>query len=323
MGSTYDDGAVVTLKATASSGYRFDHWSSDASGIVNTASITMNSNKNVIANFIKLYTLSTSVNPAAGGSIFPVGGTYDDGASVTLAATAASGYRFDHWSGDASGNLATVNVTMNADKNVIANFIKLYTLSTSANPSAGGSISPSGGTYADGTSVSLTATAASGYRFDHWSGDASGSTTTVNITMNGNKSVTATFIKVYTLTILVDPAAGGSVSPTGGIYDDGAIVTLTATAASGYHFDHWSGDASGIITTINITMNGNKSVTATFVTGIAPAVNISVNVKKSASGSTRPGVAAMTLPESCALKGKTGFKSATVRPFFVSSQVRY
>ena len=37
----------------------------------------------------------------------------------------------------------------------------------------------------------------------------------------------------------------GSVSPSGGEYESGLQITLTATPASGYTFDYWDGAASG------------------------------------------------------------------------------
>jgi uncharacterized repeat protein (TIGR02543 family) len=92
----------------------------------------MKSNKNITAVFKKIYTLTTSVDPAGGGSISvdPVGGgstspssgTYDAGSTVKLTATPASGYLFDHWEGDASGNVATVTITMDDNKSVTAIF---------------------------------------------------------------------------------------------------------------------------------------------------------------------------------------------------------
>ena len=52
---TFDEDASVTLTATPSnSGYIFSGWSGDASGITNPLSITMDSNKNITANFIDL-----------------------------------------------------------------------------------------------------------------------------------------------------------------------------------------------------------------------------------------------------------------------------
>ncbi|WP_299108978.1 gliding motility-associated C-terminal domain-containing protein [uncultured Tenacibaculum sp.] len=52
---------------------------------------------------------------------------------------------------------------------------------------------PTNGTYADGTVVALTATPATGYQFDGWSGDVTGNTNPINITMDADKTVTATF----------------------------------------------------------------------------------------------------------------------------------
>ena len=70
-----------------------------------------------------------------------------------------------------------------------------YTLTVNVNPSEGGSVSPSSGEHKHGTSVSLTATPAGEYLFENWSGDASGNTASVSVSMMGNKTVTANFIK--------------------------------------------------------------------------------------------------------------------------------
>jgi beta-lactamase superfamily II metal-dependent hydrolase len=75
-----------------------------------------------------------------------------------------------------------------------------YTLSVSVNPSQAGSVSPSGGEYKSGLQITLTATPVSGYAFDYWDGDASGSSNTVPITMNSNKTITAHFKVVETET---------------------------------------------------------------------------------------------------------------------------
>jgi uncharacterized repeat protein (TIGR02543 family) len=68
----------------------------------------------------------------------------------------------------------------------------------------------------------------------------------------------------FTLTTDVAPSGAGSVAPADGQYSIATHVTVTATPASGYVFDHWSGDASGNTSTITITMNSNKSLTAHF-----------------------------------------------------------
>ena len=70
------------------------------------------------------YTLTYSVNPPGSGNITldPPGGVYPAGTIVTATAYANAGYNFSHWSGDASGTNATINILMNENKSIIANF---------------------------------------------------------------------------------------------------------------------------------------------------------------------------------------------------------
>jgi hypothetical protein len=51
----------------------------------------------------------------------------------------------------------------------------------------------------------------------------------------------------------------------GGSYPSNTVVSATATPASGWIFLNWAGDASGNINPLNITMNGDKAITAVFV----------------------------------------------------------
>ena len=50
-----------------------------------------------------------------------------------------------------------------------------------------------------------------------------------------------------TLTVQSSPPEGGTMTPPAGThtYDDGEVVTITATANPGYRFDHWEGDVNG------------------------------------------------------------------------------
>ena len=71
-----------------------------------------------------------------------------------------------------------------------------YTLNVSAG--VGGSVSTSGGTYDDGTSVSITATADDGYEFTGWNGsDLSNSS--ITITLNANTTLEALFSQTSTI----------------------------------------------------------------------------------------------------------------------------
>ncbi|MFT3680259.1 MAG: InlB B-repeat-containing protein [Ferruginibacter sp.] len=295
--TSYAQGAVVTLTATPTSGYVFTGWSGDATGTATMVTVTMNSSKTVTANFqAATYTLTTTATPTAGGTIAksPSATSYAAGTVVTLTATAASGYIFTGWSGDVTATTTSVTVTMSSNKSVTANFAPAYTLTTTATPTAGGTVakSPSATTYASGTVVTLTATAASGYVFTGWSGDVTGTATSVSVTMSSNKSVTANFAPAYTLTTTVTPNTGGTItrSPNAASYRSGTVVTLTATAASGYVFTGWSGDVTGTSASITVTMNSNKSVTANFqaitytlTTTVTPTAGGSVSKSPSAT----------------------------------------
>jgi len=77
-----------------------------------------------------------------------------------------------------------------------------------------------------------------------------------------------------TLTVGVDPVGSGTVhtDPVKSTYGCDEVVTLTASANIGWTFDSWSGPDAGELSdngdgTWCITMDGNKSVTATFVGG--------------------------------------------------------
>ena len=68
----------------------------------------------------------------------------------------------------------------------------------------------------------------------------------------------------YTLTTSISLKGTISLSPSGGTYKKGTVVTVTAKADTGNQFDNWSGNLTGSTNPQKITMNGNKSVKAHF-----------------------------------------------------------
>ncbi len=117
------------------------------------------------------------------------------------------------------------------------------------------------------TTIDLSAEPASGWRFDRWEGDCSGSGS-CSVEMNGDKTVTAYFVKTYQLTISVNVNEGGTTNPAPGTYtyDEGEEVTVTATPNSGYRFDHWELDGSNVGSdpTIIVSMDGDHELEAYF-----------------------------------------------------------
>jgi hypothetical protein len=76
---------------------------------------------------IPLRVLSVSVNAAAAGSVAPTGGVYEAGETATLTATPAPYYRLAGWTGDATGTAAVVQVWMDVNRSVQADFVPLLT----------------------------------------------------------------------------------------------------------------------------------------------------------------------------------------------------
>ena len=123
------------------------------------------------------------------------------GKVVNIVAIPAAGYLFVGWSGDCYSNRTSCQVTMNYGKKLTAHFTKAPVKNTDpslkmfVSPSGSGSVSAGGDSrFALGTSVTVTATPATGYRFASWSGDCTGSGSCM-VVMDSLKSVTANFTK--------------------------------------------------------------------------------------------------------------------------------
>jgi len=238
--------------------------------------------------------LTIAVSPSGGGTTVPAAGvhTYAQNAVVDITATANVGYVFGTWSGACSGTDPEVcQVTMDADKTVTANFaaIPQYDLTVSVAGSGSVTLDPAGGTYYEGTTVTLTPVPGACYVFNDWAGaDAADLTDngdgTWSITMDGNKSVTADFAALPQYTLTADDDGHGSVTldPAGGTYCTGTTVTLTPLPDPGYILSSWSGTNSGDLTdngdgTWSITMDANKSVMANFGAALWPTLDGTVS----------------------------------------------
>ncbi|UII79871.1 T9SS type A sorting domain-containing protein [Flagellimonas sp. CMM7] len=191
------------------------------------------------------YTLTTSTD---GNGSVTAGGTYNAGTVVQISPTPNAGYVFSNWSGDASGASVPLSVTMDANKNIVANFTQSpptqYILTTNTNGSGSISLNPSGGTYNDGTVVTATATPASGYQFDNWSGASTSTSSSVDITMDANKSLTANFSQVQTYQWNMVDNADASISYNG----SWASFTGISGCVAGTHNESSSSGASASLT---------------------------------------------------------------------------
>jgi hypothetical protein len=270
---TYAAGASVQVSTTASSGYQFSGWSSTGTitfDSVSSASTSahIGSDGTITANFAPIQTgqnyqvnfvLGTggaSMTPTAGSHTYPAG--------------------------------SSVNAHIGSAGSITASFVATSTgqsYQVTFNLGTGGaSMNPTGTqTYAPGTSVPLTTTAASGYQFSSWSSSSgsitfdSASSSSTNAHIGSSGTITANFQvqsgQSYQVNFVVSPAGSGTTNPTVGThtYNIGSTIPITATAGNGYTFSSWTHSGSDIVITnpnsasTNAQINGAGTITANFI----------------------------------------------------------
>ncbi len=126
------------------------------------------------------------------------------------------------------------------------------------------------------TVETLTATAADGSFFAGYSGDCTGTVAGCTLVMTKKMNVTATFNRMYSLTVSTTGTGSGNVTVSPGeltwsgntgtakYTDATTVVTLTAVPSDGSVFTGWTGDCSGTNTTCTVTTSKNINATATF-----------------------------------------------------------
>ena len=158
--------------------------------------------------------------------------------------------------------------------------IQYYTLTAAASPTAGGSVTlnPTGGSYASGTSVTLTAVPNSGYLFSSWSGGLTGSTNPATIIMDGNKTITANFVVAVCSDVTLYAAKDNWLRASQATTNYGGATTLSMNPnGTNSQFALLQWDLSSIPT--NATIN-TASLTF-YVTDVSPNTYYLYNLKRS------------------------------------------
>ncbi len=240
------------------------------------------------------YTIAVTANPSNAGSVTG-GGTYNQGQSCTVTATANTGFTFTNWT--ENGNVVSSNTsyTFNVEGNrsLVANFsLNSYTITATANPSDGGTVSGAGN-YNYGASCTLTATAATGYTFTNWTenGSVVSSDANYTFTVEGNRNLVANFSAItYTITVSANPSNSGTTSG-GGTYNHGQSCTVIATSADGYTFMNWTENGTVVSTDANYTfvVTSNRSLVANFEEQLPDTYNINVSPNPNIGGTVTGG----------------------------------
>ena len=299
--ASFDDGTQVTLSATPNANSSFMGWSGAGCSGTGDCVVTMDQARSVTATFemtAVTHQLSVTRTGAGGGTVSsdPAGidcgptcsAAFIDGTVVTLTAIPDANSDFNGWSGGGCFGYSTCVVTMDQARSVTAGFVpimrEVIVVKLGSAAGAGTIVSsppaidcgPTCGTVvAQGTTLTLTATAGPDSTFTGWSGAGCSGTGTCTFSANQDTSVTATFVlDKHTLTIIKGGAGGGTVtSAPAGIdcgstcsfdFDHGAVVTLTATPNASSSFTGWSGAGCSGAGACQVTIDQARSVNATF-----------------------------------------------------------
>ena len=259
----------------------------------------------------RYYTISVSSNNTNYGSVSG-GGSILKGSSVTVSASAKTGYKFVKWTENGTQVSTSASYTFTADKNrtLQAVFEPIpYSISASANPSAAGTVQGAG-SYNYNTQASLSAVPKTGYTFVKWTEGGSQVSTAnpYSFTVTKARTLVAQFEAVqYNITASASPAAGGTVTG-GGNKQYGESVTLKATPNTGYKFVRWTEGGSQVSTSASYTFTVDKARTL-----VAVFEKLTYNITASASpaaGGTVTGGGTKEHGESVTVKAtpNTGYK---------------
>ena len=245
-------------------------------------------------------------NPTNGGTVTG-GGTYQQGQSCTVSAVAANGYSFTNWT--ENGSVVSTNrnytFTVTGNRTLVANFTQQnYTISVSANPTNGGTVT-GGGAFHYGENCTVSATANNGYTFTNWTENGSVVSTqaSFSFTVTGNRTLVAHFTaQSYTITATADPTTGGTVNG-GGTFNFGQSCTLIATPAANYNFVNWTKNGQQVSTNATYTFTVTES--AAYVAHFElQSFNITVSANPT-EGGTVTGDGTYTYGQTCTVSVTT------------------
>ena len=179
------------------------------------------------------------------------------------------------------GSIGTYLLSTSVTRTPITNS---YIVSVSANPSNGGTVS-GGGTYNQGTSCTVHASANTGYTFVNWTENGNQVSTNANytFTVNGNRNLVANFAQ-STYTIQASAGANGTITPSGTItVTQGANQSFSMIPNTGYEVQnvYIDGNSAGALTSYtftNVTANHQIYVTFIHVDGIEENNDVEIAV---------------------------------------------
>ncbi|NVO19191.1 MAG: M6 family metalloprotease domain-containing protein [Bacteroidetes bacterium] len=191
-------GDTVQLNALPNEGYQFVGWFEDGNLVSSLAdySLIMKADMQMEARFIcPVCSVIVAAEPADAGLVNG-GGSYPSGGNVTVEASPKDGWLFDAWkeTGTTLSSNPVYSFIVDHNRNLVARFLQLYTITAEVIPTNSGEVIGSG-PFITGGHCTLLAIPDSGYSFNFWSenGDSISSENILDFTVSANRLLQAHF----------------------------------------------------------------------------------------------------------------------------------
>lgn len=171
----YREDQPVTITAEAKERWAFHYWKAEGVELEQTqvaeTQITLTQDASVTAFFAEGYYLEVIPNDPLAGYVGQTG-WYLQESETPIKAEVREGFEWEFWSGNgvADSSAMETSVLMMSDRQVVANFKRLWSLIVAEDKREGGIVTGSGN-FPIGTTTPITATANEGYKFVEWLGE--------------------------------------------------------------------------------------------------------------------------------------------------------
>ena len=270
---TYDYGEEIQISATPAEHYHFVQWNDGNTD--NPRTITVTENGNYTATFaIDQFTITLVSDDENMGTVNG-GGTYDYGSERQISAIPVEHFRFVSWNDNNTDNPRSIILTADTTFTAYFEAIPQYVIEATSSNEEFGTVA-GGGTYYEGTTITINATPNDGYVFTSWDDGNTENPRTIIVTENA--SYVANFVDIlttqtFTITATSSNEAYGTVTG-GGTYAGWTIIELVATANDGYRFVAWDDDNTDNPRQITVL----EDATYTAIFEAIPTYDITVNI---------------------------------------------
>ncbi len=289
----YDDGTTVALIARPDELAYFVGWAGDLTGTDKQQELIIDQDKELYLVFQQHETRLLTINFEGSGEVLVDGQLYQQPVPVIknqfvqLDPVPDQYWQFEKWSDDLAGGDSPGIVVLSSDRSVTAHF-QPDRFSVNLEIQGKGKVYLDGEKYQEpvlrdaGELVELMAKPDDLWKFNGWSGDISVADSQTFIYLSDHRQLTADFTPRDTNLLSIDFDGTGQIYLNDQPYTEptslltGETVTVKAVAGEFSRFDSWTGHITGETETLQLFMDSDKQLVASFIDLPTRQLNISI-----------------------------------------------